>query len=492
MFLAMERLDFLSMPLYGSDCFTQIMKPKTKQRLLNESQAGGVLEVSRTTLWRLRRSGALPFYKIGGKVRYATEDLHDWLKGRRDVMALHEPATEYTVARPAKAHESGWKTALEGQDWSFHDEPTTSLTHGLHPYPAKFPPQIPARLIEILTRPGDVVLDPFCGSGTTLVEALRLDRAALGTDINPVAVLVTEAKTLRLDAKAERAIEELEEAVESDAARERGEPLLFSEPTSACSPLPPPSIPNLERWFGPVAIKEIGLVLGRIDRLHDDFARKAARAALSAILVTISNQDSETRYTARPKALIAGDVLTYFVRKLREVHGQLIAFRAARAQREARVLLADARDLPVEAVQPVDAVVTSPPYANAFDYHLYHRHRMYWLGYDPGELRRLEIGSHLNYQHHGDGIETYRSDMRRCLESIAMVLKPGGPCAFVVGDSVFLGKVVENAGVIASAASELGFKCLTVVERRIHPVKRSMIKPARRARIEKIVLLVRQ
>lgn len=463
-----------------------------KQKLLSEGQAEGFLEVSRTTLWRLRRSGAVPFYKIGGKVRYAPEDLRDWLKGQRGVMAVHESAADYAVARPAEAHESEWKAALERQDWSFHDEPTTSLTHGIHPYPAKFPPQIPARLIEILTQPGDVVLDPFCGSGTTLVEALLLDRAAVGTDINPVAILATEAKTARLDVVAERGLEGLEQAVESDAARERGEPLLFSESTVACSPVCPPSIPNLEHWFGPVAIKEIGLLLGRIEILQSQLARKVARSALSAILVTVSNQDSETRYTARIKPLVAGDVLASFLRKLREVRGLLIAFREASAPREARVLLADARHLSTDAVGPVDAVVTSPPYANAFDYHLYHRHRMYWLGYDPGELRRREIGSHLNYQRRGDGIQTYRSDMRLCLESIATVLKPGGPCAVVVGDSVFFGKVVDNAGVIVSVATELGFRCLTVVERRIHPVKRSMIKPARRARVEKIILLVRQ
>lgn len=468
------------------------MKPKTEQRLLSEDQAGNFLEVSRTTLWRLRRSAALPFYKIGGKVRYATEDLRDWLKEQRGVMTVQESGAEYVVETPAEAHEDNWKAALEEQDWSFHDEPTSSLTHGIHPYPAKFPPQIPERLIEILTRPGDVVLDPFCGSGTTLVEALRLDRAAVGTDVNPVAVLVTEAKTLRLDEKAESALEGLQRAVEADAARERGEPLLFSDTAPVCSPVNPPSIPNLEHWFGPVAIKEIGLVLARIEGLKDDDARKAARAALSAILVTVSNQDSETRYTARPKELATGDVLLSFLRKLREVHTLLLAFRDASAPRKARVLLADARDLQVEAVGTVDAVVTSPPYANAFDYHLYHRHRMYWLGYDPGELRRREIGSHLNYQRRGNGIETYRSDMRHCLKSIATVLKPGGPCVLVVGDSVFFGKVVDNAGVIASEAGELGFKCLTVVERRIHPVKRSMIKPARRARIEKIVLLVRR
>ncbi len=463
-----------------------------RPRFLSEAQAGVLLQLSRTTLWRLRRSGALPFYRLGGNVRYANADLRNWLKVQREVMAVHEPAADYVVAKPSQGHESEWKIALERQDWSFHDEVTDSLTHGLHPYPAKFPPQVAARLIEILTSPGDVVLDPFCGSGTTLVEALRLDRAAVGTDINPVAVLISEAKTLRTDRTIDRALEELAQAVEADASSERGEPLLFSEQWPACLPLSPPPIPNMERWFAPSAIREIGLILARIEESKDKASRKVARAVLSSILVAVSNQDSETRYTARPKALTPGDVLASFARKLREARGLLVAFREATFPREARILLADTRHLPIGGIGPLDAVVTSPPYANAFDYHLYHRHRMYWLGYDPAELRELEIGSHLNYQRRGEGIETYRRDMHLCLKSIAAVLKPGGPCAFVVGDSVFLGKVVDNANVIAHVASKLGFKCVAVVERRIHPVKRSMIKPARRARIEKILLFVRR
>lgn len=466
------------------------MPIRNRDSFLTGTQAQDFLEISRTTLWRLRKSGALPFYKVGGKVRYATNELRDWLKGQRGVMAVHAPAAPYVIARPAETGEADWKAGLENQDWSFHDEPTSSLTHGIHPYPAKFPPQIPARLIELLTQPGDVVLDPFCGSGTTLVEALRLNRDTVGTDVNPVAVLATEAKTTSLDTIAELALGDLEQTVESDLGRERGEPFLFSKPLAAPGLTSPPSIPNLERWFSPVAIKEIGLLLDRIEGLRLESARTVARAVLSAILVGVSNQDSETRYVVRPKGLATGDVLASFLRKLREVRGSLLAFRNASSLRRARVFLADARKLPAEQVGPVDAVVTSPPYANAFDYHLYHRHRMYWLGYDPGELRRLEIGSHLNFQRRGNGIETYRSDMHACLRSITKVLKPRRPCAVVVGDSVFFGKVADNAGLIVSAASEVGFKCLTVVERRIHPVKRSMIGPARRARIEKIVLLV--
>ena len=68
---------------------------------------------------------------------------------------------------------------LSSQDWSFTDDDTRYLTHDLHPYPAKFIPQIPAHLISRLSLPGDVVLDPSGGSATTAVEAVRLGRRAV-------------------------------------------------------------------------------------------------------------------------------------------------------------------------------------------------------------------------------------------------------------------------------------------------------------------------
>ncbi len=55
-------------------------------------------------------------------------------------------------------------------------------------------------MIELLSRPGELVLDPFCGSGTALVEALRLGRRAVGGDLNPVALVSSRAKTRRLSA----------------------------------------------------------------------------------------------------------------------------------------------------------------------------------------------------------------------------------------------------------------------------------------------------
>jgi hypothetical protein len=86
--------------------------------------------------------------------------------------------------------------------WSFKDlgrVQTSYLTHGYHRYPAKFIPQLTARLIKENSRIGDLVCDPFMGSGTTLVEAVVHGRRAYGSDINPVAVLISKAKTTPID-----------------------------------------------------------------------------------------------------------------------------------------------------------------------------------------------------------------------------------------------------------------------------------------------------
>ena len=85
-------------------------------------------------------------------------------------------------------------------DWDFADANTGHLTHALHPYPAKFIPQIPQALIQELSSVGDTVLDMFCGSGTTLLEALRLGRNAVGIDANPLAALISRVKTTPLAA----------------------------------------------------------------------------------------------------------------------------------------------------------------------------------------------------------------------------------------------------------------------------------------------------
>ena len=86
-------------------------------------------------------------------------------------------------------------SSLKAIDWSFSEDNTTYLSHDIHPYPAKFVPQLPSTIIELLSSPGDLVWDPFGGSGTTALEALLKDRSCISTDVNPIARIVGRAKT---------------------------------------------------------------------------------------------------------------------------------------------------------------------------------------------------------------------------------------------------------------------------------------------------------
>jgi len=91
--------------------------------------------------------------------------------------------------------------ALLHENLDFHDESSNYASHNFHSFPAKFPPQLPRKFILGMTQPGDIVLDPMVGSGTTLVEALMTGRRAIGLDIDPLALLLTSVKTAAIDAE---------------------------------------------------------------------------------------------------------------------------------------------------------------------------------------------------------------------------------------------------------------------------------------------------
>ena len=75
--------------------------------------------------------------------------------------------------------------------WEFKNSDTQYLSHNIHRYSGKFIPQIAHSAIELLTSPGDVVLDPYLGSGTTALEAMLLGRKCIGVDLNPLAIPVS-------------------------------------------------------------------------------------------------------------------------------------------------------------------------------------------------------------------------------------------------------------------------------------------------------------
>ena len=381
--------------------------------------------------------------------------------------------------------------ALSSRDWSFTEDDTRYLTHDLHPYPAKFIPQIPAHLISRLSVPGDVVLDPFGGSATTAVEAVRLGRRAVSFDANPLSALIGRVKTGFMAPLVRTDLEQLCAVVE-------GHIMSFSThvaewPTLLLSRYGTylPEIPNIRKWFEDHVIGELCLIRHLIDQTTDGLAQDAARLALSRVILRISNQDSETRYVSVTKDLRPTIALRAYLESLKTIYRRLEAAAIDLQFADAHFLVGDSRyDLPEKIGEStVDLIVTSPPYPNATDYHLYHRFRLFWLGYDPKALAKIEIGSHLRHQRNETGFEEYRDDMSHALKGCAQVLMPGRYAVFVVGDAVFKGVDFSTSSAVTTLARDAGFDVLGIIDRPIHQTKRSFAKPGRRARSEQLVVL---
>ncbi|MGH7194083.1 MAG: DNA methyltransferase, partial [Candidatus Saccharimonadales bacterium] len=160
---------------------------------------------------------------------------------------------------------------------------------------------------------------------------------------------------------------------------------------------------------------------------------------------------------------------------------------------EPQLVEGDARDRDSYPLATATAgiIVTSPPYPNAYDYHLYHRFRLFWLGADPGELRRVEVGSHLKNQSIADPGSAYLADMRKVFECCFDVLQAGRYAAFVVGDGLIKGTTFESARELRVVAEEVGFEYVITINRNLPQQRRSVTKPGRRLSQEQILLLRR-
>ena len=381
---------------------------------------------------------------------------------------------------------------LQKVDWAFKESDTQYLTHNYHPYPARFIPQIPSKLIQRLSEAGEWVFDPFCGAGTTLVESTLLGRNCIGNDLNPIGALVSKVKSNLVSVEDKPALENLMADIEGYFEQATDTPSLIPN-LSVIPEYSLPDIPNRDHWFTPTVQEELGILLARINRVSSQFLADFCRVAISAILVSVSNQAGETYYGKKEKTIPPGTVYKRFVSKLREMWTRMEGYREKRQPVTSQIINNDLRIL--EDFPPnlkVQLVITSPPYPNAFDYFLYHRHRMFWLGYDPIAMSKKEIGSHLNYQRKGtteQNIAAFKDAMRLCFQRINNVLETDRFCCFVIGDSIFKKQLVENDQLIIEVARGCGFKLEVNLERDIHAYRRSFSSTARRAKSEHIVIL---
>ena len=296
----------------------------------------------------------------------------------------------------------------------------TKHVHRLHPYLGKFVPQLVEALLERYVRPGGRVLDPFAGSGTTLVQSLESGYDATGVDVAAFNCLLMRVKTKAYDPFS------LEKELRDAAGR------------LGASGERPGSY--LREWYAPRAAAELLHFRSLLERYeHADVLRIVlARAARSARLTTHYDLElprspqrepywcHKHRRTCRP----VGEANKFLSRYLLDTLERLKEFQCVRAPaRTAAVVHGDARETLLEGA--FDGVVTSPPYPGLIDYHEQHRYAYELLGLD--DFRERELGaaergtSRAALELYAQGIACV---LRRCLESLA----PGAPVIVVVND----------------------------------------------------------
>jgi len=302
----------------------------------------------------------------------------------------------------------------------------TKHVHRLHPYLGKFIPQLVEVLLERYVPRGGRVLDPFAGSGTTLVQALESGYSATGIDVAAFNCLLMQVKTGRYN------LFGLEHDLRDACARL--DAFDSSDVASA------DARDYVRLWFAPEAAAELLFWRSILDEYeHADVLRVVlARAARSARRTTHFDLDfprtpqlepywcHKHRRVCRPVQTARQFLRRYALDTVARVR-EFACVRAREARAE--VLHGDSRTLP----QPgtFDALLTSPPYPGLIDYHEQHRYAYELLGLQ--ELRAEELGSAARGTSKAE-LSGYVDGMVATLANTVPSLSDGGPILIVVND----------------------------------------------------------
>jgi len=326
------------------------------------------------------------------------------------------------VARSQAAlyRELGDDLHLSWSEAELPERERTKHVHRLHPYLGKYVPQLVEALLGRYVRPGGRVLDPFAGSGTTLVQALESGHDAVGVDVAAFNCLLMRVKTARYDAFLLES--ELRDALAS-LGRSRARPRGY-----------------VGKWYAPRAAAELLHFRSRLARYEHGAVLEVvlARAARSARLTTHFDLDfprtpqrepywcHKHRRTCRP----VEEAEKFLSRYLLDTLERLKAFQQVRSrERSAVVLHGDAREL--ELPGTFDGVITSPPYPGLIDYHEQHRYAYELLRLD--DRRERELGAAQRGTSRA-AIAEYVAGITEVLRMCAAALEPAAPVVVVVND----------------------------------------------------------
>lgn len=418
-------------------------------------------ESDRATRWDTRRSGDAPASRpssrpaprpadrasIRGRVPARGSDRGNDRGGagqRRAFSMPSAPGRIGTGGDPALADRLGFALHVAGSD----DLIVESLTHPFHSYPARTHPATARELVALVSEAmpaRGLLVDPFCGSGTTLVEARAAGLRAIGVDINPLAVLVARAKTWTAPAKVRARLKSVGNAIAGEVLA-AGKQARRASAEIAPKRGPKGFDPNsrnrrLAAWFAPHVRRELEDIAHHLDELAREDAEMAQvlTAALSAILYKVSSRTSDTNATWVQRNVARGASARWFQQRVELLCAGLDDLAKAPGQ-PPEIFEADMRSLgDIVAAGAAHGIVTSPPYAGTYDYADHQRLRFDFFGLRHRHLDQQEIGARRSLTG-ADAGTRWRSELGDAVDSIGTMLAPGALAALVIGDSIAAGR----------------------------------------------------
>lgn len=254
-----------------------------------------------------------------------------------------------------------------------------TYTHGFHKYPAKFIPQVPKWAIgKYLNGSKDKnILDPFCGSGTTLVEGLLAGYNVIGIDIDPLSTLISKVKTTRVE---EKYLKKISNWLKKEIQAKRKGPFV-------------PECKTIDHWFTKDAITKLSTIRSLIDQIPSIFGndkeviniQDLLIVCFSSIIRRVSNADNESQktYVSHTKIKEPEEVNSLFFTQLDLFVDRVINFSKITPVETTNKIIHSSSISSLEETLTglkIDLAITSPPYIKAIDYIYNQMVELFWIG----------------------------------------------------------------------------------------------------------------
>ncbi|GFO96342.1 modification methylase [groundwater metagenome] len=369
--------------------------------------------------------------------------------------------------------------------WNFEKADTKYYTHGIYKYPAMMVAPIVKRLMDEYATPGEsIILDPFCGSGSVLVESVLHDCESYGIDINPLALLLAKVKTTPIDS--ELLIEEYRKFVEFKNKNIHN--------------LEVPNFFNVDFWFKPDVIKKLSVIKKWISEIEDEEVRNFFKVVFAETVRRASNtKNDEFKLVRLPEKRLAThnpDVYITFEKIFNHNVLKMEKFFRGCPQnrKKPHILDEDSRNKTSVPSNIIDLIITSPPYGDSkttVAYGQFSRLSLQWLGFNKiaTSIDKISLGGEVSKNNetkpHSRFLETvinqitkvdekrarevlaFYIDLDKCFKEMDRVTHKGSVVCFVVGNRTVKGISIPTDEIISELFSYHNFKHEKTIIRKI-------------------------